>query len=694
MGDVPSVLASPPWVPARKRPKLELAELPPIPDRIEWMESTEQARWSDPSPEVSASADKFAALDPETRDREILTLIASRGILPIYAGRHLSLEAMGIALEKAERHFIDHYKLAQIALAKYGLEALGVLVMLAGRMPDVAMKCFLRIDSVQIAELLETKFIDYAAAYYERFPQTSARRLVRTVLVGNAKESAQALRALAVLIEQGHEAVVLAQARAFGDGCEEELRERLAPPALPPKPPKLPPFVDLATLPAPATKSGARLDAVELERLVELMACLPLEAAKTALESVNESCDAASLGDLSRVLVERWAAADAPSKEKWVIAAAALLGDDLATHRIAENVAAWAEQGKHPRVAAGVEALASAGGDIALMHLARFAEKSKVKNLKKKAQAALDAYCEEHGMTADELGDRIVPDLGLDARGELTLSYGPRSFRVVFDDSLKVSLRSGDAPMRSLPKAAATDDAQLVERAHATWEAIKKETKPILEAQTRRLERAMARRRAWSRDQFERYHLRHPLMQHFARRLVWGAFDGASLALSFRIAEDGSFANALDAPTDVPSSLTIGIVHPLALGREAVGRWGDILGDYQIVQPFPQLARETFAIEPAETSKTALDRFAGVPVQGARFYALRHRGWEFVDYDIGKRLSGGRSATLATQPGLGFLAMKPDDQTLGALTLMGGTFGELDAVEASELVRDVEMLRR
>ncbi|HSO40263.1 MAG TPA: DUF4132 domain-containing protein, partial [Labilithrix sp.] len=480
----------------------------------------------------------------------------------------------------------------------------------------------------------------------------------------------------------------------------EELRILLLPPPLPARPPALPSFFDGAALPAPRLRdSGAPLGPEHVERLGQLLALLPLEAARSAVASVHSACEPSSLGDFARALVERWVAHDAPTKEKWVLLAAALLGDDLVAHQLASSIATWAAEGHHARAAAGAEALRELGTDVALSHLSRFAEKSKAKGLKKRARFELDAFREEHGLDEDALADRLVPDLGFDARGELTLSYGPRSFRVVFDETLKATLTDGDRPLRSLPKVVATDDSTLAERATATWAAVKTESKVLVEAQVRRLERAMCQRRRWTAERFATYLHRHPLLQHVARRLVWGAFDGtATLLTTFRVAEDGSLSDASDAASELPRGAQIGLVHPVDLGAELAARWGNVFGDYEIVQPFPQLAREVRALTAEEQASATLKRFEGTRVEGSRFFGLRHRGWELIDYGLGKRLAGGRVASLETQPGLEFLASRPADQTLGAVTLRGSApdqaFGALDPLEASEVIRDLEMLTR
>ena len=696
---LPDVLATPPWVPARKRKKLVLETPPPRPERLVTRDDAAiraQARTT----QIPHANDRYAELAQEQRDEEILTLIASRGILPIYCAHYLSEAALILALERAEWRFIAHYRIAQVGLERFGLAMIEPLIQAFSRAPGPVHECLRDIDSPRVAALYADKAPAVALEWFQRYPETAGALLVPIALTGPAKDAVRAKKQIASLVREGHEDAIFRAARSFGEDAAEELRILLLPPPLPTRPPALPAFFDPRALPAPRLRDGVPLAPEHVERLGQLLALLPLEAARTAIASVHSACEGASLGDFARALVERWVAAEAPTKEKWVLLAAALLGDDLVAHQLAANIATWAAEGHHPRSAAGVEALRELGTDVALAHLARFAEKSKVKPLKKRARLELDAYREEHGLDEDALADRLVPDLGFDARGELALSYGPRAFRVVFDESLKAALRDGDKPLRSLPRAAATDDAALVDRALATWTAVKTESKTLVEAQVRRLERAMCKRRRWSTEAFTTRLHRHPLLQHVARRLVWGAFQGrtgpGSLLATFRIAEDGTLSDASDAATELPRSAQIGIVHALDLGPELAGRWGEVFGDYEIVQPFPQLAREVRHLTEAERAAATLDRFAGTKVEGSRFFGLRHRGWE-PDYGFVKRLATGHSVTLATTPGVEFLASKPEDQLLGTVKVSGdgdATFGTLDVLEASEMLRDLEMLTR
>lgn len=675
-----SILDREPWVPARKRAKLAL-EVPR--DRPETVTS-----FPDDLTRIPPENDKFAARTETERDREILGAIASRGLLPIYCARYLSKNAMVVALEKAERRYLEHYRIPQIALERFGLEMLTPIADTFPRSPEAVHETLLAVDAVRVAELYLDKFAPVAEAWFSRHPETAALVLIPAALNGKAKDSARALKAIAALRREGHASEVDKAAHHYGPAAAEELRILLLPPPLPPKPPALPAFLDIPTLP----------NIPHLERLLQLLALLPLGAARALVEQAREEIAPSARSLLARSLVDRWVTADAPSDEKWVLLAAAVLGDDLVAHQLADNVTTWAEAGKHPRAALGVEALRELGSPVALTRLARLGAKSKHAAVKKRARAALAEYRETHHLSEDELADRLVPSLDLDANGTLTLSYGPRELRAVLDGTLKAALRDGDEPIRMLPKAKPTDDPALVARATAVWNAFKTESKATVEAQVRRLEQAMNRRRRWSREEFGAYFHKHPLMQQIARRLVWGTFDGAALTTTFRIAEDGTFSSADDETTSVDEKAVIGIPHPFAMGAELAARWGNVFGDYEIVQPFTQLAREVRLLTDAEKGARTIDRFSGRRVDGSRFFSLKPRGWSFLDYDLGKAVTGNLFVVLETEPGVEMLETSPPEQMLGVLTLrsavLDATFALVDPLEMSEVLRDVELLSR
>ena len=65
------------------------------------------------------------------------------------------------------------------------------------------------------------------------------------------------------------------------------------------------------------------------------------------------------------------------------------------------------------------------------------------------------------GLTSDQLGDRLVPDLGLDASGTLELDYGLGRFTAGFDEQLKPYVPRGAATSQGSAETGTKGDDEL-----------------------------------------------------------------------------------------------------------------------------------------------------------------------------------------------------------------------------------------
>jgi hypothetical protein len=354
--------------------------------------------------------------------------------------------------------------------------------------------------------------------------------------------------------------------------------------------------------------------------------------------------------------------------------------------------------------------LAAMASDVALMLLHGIAQKVKSKPLQEKARAKLEQLALVRGLTAEELADRLVPDLGLEESGSLVLDFGPRQFSVGFDEHLKPQVRDASgAVLRDLPTPLKSDDAALAEAAVARFKALKKDARTLASQQLKRLEDAMVRRRRWSAAEFRQFFVLHPLLRHLVRRLLWARWDGEQPVQCFRVAEDLSYADASDESMTLTDDAQVGIVHPLELRPADAAAFGQIFADYEILQPFAQLGRETWRLTGDEQEAFELDRFAGRKVVTASLFGLDARGWQREDSGNGgwvntylRPLGQEFEAQLVFAPGhiIGDPKSEPE-QTLESLSLRRPgswddsarrRWGELRPVLASEVLRDIERL--
>nr|BFE61807.1 hypothetical protein GCM10020063_063330 [Dactylosporangium thailandense] len=433
------------------------------------------------------------------------------------------------------------------------------------------------------------------------------------------------------------------------------------------------------------------------------------------LAIVTRTCTAESLAEFAWSLFQRWQLAGFPSKESWVLDALGFLGDDETVRRLAPLIRAWPGEGGHARAVAGLDVLAEIGSDVALMHLHGIAEKVKFRGLKERAQEKIAEVADALGLSPEQLADRLVPDFGLDPDGTLVLDYGPRRFVVGFDEQLKPYVADEDGKRRKdLPKPGAKDDPQLAPAAAARFAGLKKDVRTVAADQIRRFERAMVLRRRWTPAEFQQFIVEHPLVWHVARRLVWAAYGaaepgeaGGAVLVSLRVAEDRTLAGPGDEPAAIPDGAVIGVAHPLDLGAD-LAAWGEVFADYEILQPFEQLSRDTQALTEEERQATQLRRQEGLKVPTTTVLGLERRGWRrAAPQDAGvqpameRDLPGGATLMLDLDPGIIVgLVTEFENQTLGTAYILtegsaswdrrrGLPFGALDAVTASEILRDL-----
>ncbi|MFI5845785.1 DUF4132 domain-containing protein [Catenuloplanes sp. NPDC051500] len=593
-------------------------------------------------------------------------------------------------------------------LARHGVAALPAAVRIAQRAPAAA-PSLLPFTGPEIATIMADWFTrtkslrELARTWLTRHPAAAARDLIPAALgrAGVARRSAEA--ALRVL---GRDEV-LAAAAGYGDEAAAAVTAVLDTDplsVLPAKIPALAGWTDVETLPRVALRDGSgALPVDSVRHLLTMLAFSKPDDPYPGIAIAKDLLVPRDLAELGWAVLQRWIAAGTPAKDGWALESLGVTGDDETVRRLAPVIRAWPGEGGHSKAVTGLDVLAAIGTDVALMHLHGIAQKVKFKGLKDRATAKIDEVAAALGLTAEELADRLVPDLGLSADGSMRLDYGPRQFVVGFDEQLKPYVTDAAGKrLKALPKPGAKDDAEIAAEAYARFAALKKDVRTIASDQIARLERAMVAGRRWTGAEFRQYFAGHPLLWHIVRRLVWAVYTDGVLSAGFRVAEDRSLAGRDDDPLTVADDAEIGLPHPIELGA-LVPDWSEVLADYVIVQPFPQLGREVYTPGPADFAA-----IEGRVVPVGRVLGLEKKGWRRgAPQDAGiqgwmeRPLRGGRYAVLDLDPGIAVgMVTEFEEQTLGRLYISENPDGrwsnrpsvpvdKLDPVTASELMRDL-----
>ncbi|MFF2556456.1 DUF4132 domain-containing protein [Nocardia sp. NPDC058058] len=411
------------------------------------------------------------------------------------------------------------------------------------------------------------------------------------------------------------------------------------------------------------------------------------------IDEVSAVVEPAALAEFTWAIFDAWQLAAYPAKNGWVLHALALTGNDDTARRLVPYINAWPGKSGSARAVEGLRVLAAIGGEIALMHLHAIAGKTKYDSLRTEAEKQVAAIAERLGLGEEELADRVVPHLGLSADSTLRLNYGPREFEVGLDHELRPSISAGGRSLRSMPKPAAADDPELAPVAYQSFRDFAKELKAVTTDQLRRFEAAMVDGRRWRAPAQRTMIIEHPVLGQLARRLVWAIFatDG-TVTGSFRVDQDGTLADIDDERLELPADAHVGIAHPLHLGDD-LERWREVFTDYELLQPFEQLERPVYRFTPQEAASNELPRFVDRRVPTGKLYGLRQRGWELGYSALSRRFGVNRQVIVSVSPGIqGGYSYEAEEQVIVSVQCGGGEFGELDALTASELLRQLERL--
>ena len=739
---VPDVLRDPPWLKPRVARAPPVVELAPYaaPPELAWPPGVE-ARWraccnDDPTkhlPWIARHAENIAPAEWVLKQYNLPAAWLARldaGEAPAFEDQSRACCAILLLLLLPQTagatlwswsdpgHWYDYEGTSPGVVARYGLAFLPGLLRYVQKETEEGLALALPFRAPAFAPVAAAalrnsrKARSVAQAWLGAHAAVACAALLPVALRDDAA-GLDAQFALRWLARTGRTAELDDGAARHGDAGRAVLAHVLAFDALslfPARLPKLPGFWTPRSFARPQLASGGALPESTLDALGMMLAFSTLDAPYAGIAHVRAACTPASLAAFAWQLFEAWFAAGAPNKEHWAFTALAQIGGDDAARRLAPLIRAWPGEGGHARAVLGLDVLAGIGSDVALMHLNGIAQKVKFKALQQHARDRIGTIADARGLTSEELADRLVPDLGLDADGSLALDFGPRAFRVGFDEELKPFVRDASgARLKDLPKPLRTDDDALATAATERYKALKKDARALAALQLQRFERAMVERRRWSADEFRLFLLGHPLLVHLVRRLLWTATCDGAPAASFRVAEDASFADADDAGYELPDDARVGLAHPLELDATEIAAFAQVFADYEIVQPFRQIGRETHVLTAGERQATELVRFEGRKIATVSALGLESRGWRFGDAQDGgwigwvtRDLPDDLQAELGLDPGTsaGDVRMEPVQRLQKLVLRRRGSwnneglvaFGKLDAIVASELLRDLDTL--
>lgn len=348
----------------------------------------------------------------------------------------------------------------------------------------------------------------------------------------------------------------------------------------------------------PVVIEGYCLSHDELVTLLLAMKASTPDEIHPLLLALREKAGRASFDKFVWNTFQRWLEAEGPSKEKWAMLGVGILAQESTVFKLLPLMKEWRGSGNAARAGYGLECIKAAGTDGSLMLIHKVSQSNSLKSLKNRAELIISEIAKQRNLSPFELEDRIVPSCGLGEDGAKVFDFGNRRFQFVLGTDMKAYVKDEQGRVKAdLPTANKDDDADMASQAIIEWKELKKQVKAVAKAQARRLELAMISGRRWNAEEFAQFFLRHPLLWHICKPLIWATYGVDQKVIStFRITDERDLADSKEKAFHLPQGedakkVSLGLVHPLELDATTIAAWGQIVADYELIPPFPQLGR-------------------------------------------------------------------------------------------------------
>jgi Domain of unknown function (DUF4132) len=273
-----------------------------------------------------------------------------------------------------------------------------------------------------------------------------------------------------------------------------------------------------------------------------------------------------------------------------------------------------------------VNALAAMPGLDGVAQLSRLAGRVKYDVARRLIEKAMNEAAERNQVSRDDLEAMAVPTFGLDAAGVRIERVGDCAASLMIGrEGTSLSWSREGKALKSAAANIKEEHPELLKDLNRSL----KELDGQIAAQRSRLERQLISEGTCSFERWTPWYLDHPLVAHFATRLIWEFQEGGETRTA--IPWQGKLVDWAGHAVQPSKQARVRMWHPIRSGVQAILSWRCWLEDHQVRQPFKQAHREVYLLTDAEReTATYSNRFASHIIRQHQFASLcRERGWKF-----------------------------------------------------------------
>lgn len=331
------------------------------------------------------------------------------------------------------------------------------------------------------------------------------------------------------------------------------------------------------------------------EEIIKYMVANLMEKREISIDTITQKIVAmANIEDIRELfysLYEKWLESEATPKNKMILLPLVYVADKKIMSELLYRSKIWINTSKPGLTKFLIEIVCTTKNKEFLVELEKFS-RSQSGRVGRIIEETLDLGYEFMKCGESEFRDMFITNLGFDSRGRQSLDLGSRKIILELADNFKFKYYTEDGKeLKDIPNSKSDDSEKVKECKWLVYE-IKDELKNLLSREKRRVKYFIKRGRKWNRKSWIEIFVENPIMNIFAKTLIWGDVDSSGKILkTFRYMDDGTF-NTADEEEYIPVGEYILALKPEDISQEELKIWKEQLQDYEIEQVVEQLERD------------------------------------------------------------------------------------------------------
>lgn len=292
--------------------------------------------------------------------------------------------------------------------------------------------------------------------------------------------------------------------------------------------------------------------------------------------------------NLFYTIYEKWLESGTTPKNKMVLLPLTYVADKEIILELLNQCKSWINTSKPGLTKFLIEIICTTKNKEFLVEMEKFS-RDQGGRVGRVIEETLDLGYEFAKCGESDFRDLFITNLGFDSKGRQSLNLGSRKIILELSDNLKFKYYTEDGKeLKDIPSSK-NDDMEKVEECKWLVYEIKDELKNLFSREKRRIKHFIKRGRKWNRKSWIEIFVDNPIMNIFAKTLIWGDVDSDGKILkTFRYMDDGTFNTVDEEKYNLRGEYVLAL-KPKDISQEELDRWREQLQDYEIEQVVEQL---------------------------------------------------------------------------------------------------------